>query len=147
MSQAAFNVFDALSAWGKTLSNWQRCLLVKLVGAVDFPDEALDEVYREYLMDQQLAPAEMPRATWDIALPQIQGGPTTAASVVTAMTALTGVNALAPGEQGRHPVQRTGIQIGKAQLPRHPSSHGSLARGRRPIHGNDRNQHTFGPTH
>lgn len=98
MSQAAFNVFDALSAWGKTLSNWQRCLLVKLVGAVDFPDEALDEVYREYLMDQQLATAEMPRATWDIALPQIQGGPTTASSVVTAMTALTGVNALAPGE-------------------------------------------------
>ena len=98
MSQAAFNIFDALSAWSKTLSNWQRCLLVKLVGAVDFPDEALDEVYREYLMDQQLAIAEVPRAAWDIALPQTQVGAPTAASVMSAMTALTGINALAAGE-------------------------------------------------
>ena len=51
MSQAAFNIFDALSAWGKALPNWQCCLLTKLVGAVELSDTALDEVYTEYLID------------------------------------------------------------------------------------------------
>ncbi|WP_144160904.1 ATP-binding protein [Paraburkholderia sp. BCC1885] len=98
MSQAAFNIFDALSAWGKTLPNWQHCLLTKLVGAVELPDAALDEVYTEYLIDQELAVSESPRATWDIVLPQLQGGAQAIASVMTSMTGLSGINALAAGE-------------------------------------------------
>ena len=97
MSQAAFNIFDALSAWGKTLPNWQRCLLTKLVGAVDLPDIALDEVCNEYLIDQGLAVAQGPRATWDIVLPQFQGS-ADSPSAMTAMTGVSGVNALAAGE-------------------------------------------------
>ncbi|MDB5990593.1 MAG: hypothetical protein JWQ10_1996 [Herbaspirillum sp.] len=98
MSQAAFNIFDALSAWGKTLPNWQCCLLTKLVGAVELPDAALDEVYTEYLIDQKLVASESPRATWDLVLPQFQGSAHAVASPMTAMTGLSGVNALAAGE-------------------------------------------------
>ena len=70
MVQPAFNIFDALSAWGKTLPGWQFFLLSKLVAADELPDEALDEVFAEYLVDQHLAGPEAVRVTWDMALPQ-----------------------------------------------------------------------------
>ncbi len=98
MSQAAFNIFDALSAWGKTLPSWQCCLLTKLVSVVELPDVALDEVNTEYLIDQKLVVPESPRATWDIVWPQFQGSAQAVASVMTAMSGVSGVNALAAGE-------------------------------------------------
>ncbi|MEZ0472817.1 hypothetical protein [Luteimonas salinilitoris] len=52
---AAFNTFDALSAWGKTLPAWQRCLLVRLLEAAELSQDAVDEVFAEYLLDQGLA--------------------------------------------------------------------------------------------
>lgn len=47
MTQPTFNIFDALTAWGKTLPIWQHFLLSKLVAEVELPDEVLDEVFAE----------------------------------------------------------------------------------------------------
>lgn len=98
MTQAAFNIFDALSAWGKTLPGWQRCLLIKLVATTELPEEALDEVFAEYLIDQELIDAAAPRLSWDLAVPQFQASAQTAVSTLASMGALSGVNALAAGE-------------------------------------------------
>lgn len=98
MVQPAFNIFDALSAWGKTLPGWQHFLLSKLVATDALPDEALDEVFAEYLIDQQLAAPDAVRVKWDMALPQFQGGAPTVVSTLTAMASVSGVNALAAGE-------------------------------------------------
>ena len=98
MTQPTFNIFDALSTWGKTLPGWQHFLLSKLVAAVELPDEALDEVFAEYLIDQNLAGPDAVRVVWDMALPQFQGGAPTVASTLTAMSSVCGVNALAAGE-------------------------------------------------
>lgn len=98
MAKAAFNIFDALSAWGKTLPGWQHFLLGKLVATVDLSDETLNEVFAEYLVDQNLAGPDAVRANWDMALPQFQGGAPTVASTLTAMASVSGVNALAAGE-------------------------------------------------
>ncbi len=98
MSQVAFNIFDALATWGKTLPCWQRCLLTKLVEAVELSEEALDAIFVEYLIDQGLADAEAPRVEWDMALPTFQSGAPTMSSALTAMASVSGVNALAVGE-------------------------------------------------
>ena len=98
MVQPAFNIIDVLSAWGKTLPGWQHFLLSKLVAADGLPDEALDEVFAEYLSEQHLAGPETVRATWDMALPQFQVGVPAVVSTLTTMTSLSGVNALATGE-------------------------------------------------
>lgn len=71
--QSAFNFFDALSAWGKTLLGWQNFLLSNLVATDELPDETLDLVFTEYLIDQKLAEPEMVRVAWDMVFPQIQG--------------------------------------------------------------------------
>ena len=70
MSESAFSIFDALSAWGKTLPGWQHFLLNKLVVAVELTDESLDEVFGEYLIDQGLGESDAVRVGWDMALPQ-----------------------------------------------------------------------------
>ena len=51
MVKPAFNIFDALSAWGKTLPGWQHFLLSKLVATEDLPDE----IFSKYLIDQGAA--------------------------------------------------------------------------------------------
>lgn len=98
MTQAAFNIFDALSAWGKTLPTWQRCLLNKLVSATELPEEAMQTVFIEYLIDQGLMGANGPRTPSEIALPQFRSGTSSVVSTLTAMAAVSGVNALAAGE-------------------------------------------------
>lgn len=98
MEQPAFNIFEALSVWGKTLPSWQHFLLSKLVATDDLPDEALDEVFSEYLINQYLAGPEAVRVTWDMALPQFQVDAPAVVSTLTTMTAVSGVNALATGE-------------------------------------------------
>jgi len=98
MAQATFNIFDALSAWGKELPRWQHLLLSRLVATVELPDEALDEVLGEYLIDQHLAGPNAVRAAWEMALPNFQGDAPTVVSKLTAMAAVSGVNALAAGE-------------------------------------------------
>ena len=98
MAQPAFNIFDALSAWGKTLPGWQHFLLSKLVPTVELTDETLDQVFAEYLIDQNLAGPDAVRVAWDMALPKFQGGAPTVASTLTAMASVSGVNALAAGE-------------------------------------------------
>jgi energy-coupling factor transporter ATP-binding protein EcfA2 len=98
MTQPTFNIFDALSAWGKTLPTWQHFLLSKLVEKVELSDSVLDEVYSEYLIDQNLAGPGAVRAVWAMALPQFQPGIPAAVSVLTTMTGVSGVNALAAGE-------------------------------------------------
>lgn len=98
MVQPGFNIFNALSSWGRTLPGWQHFLLSKLVATDEFPDEALDEVFAEYLIDQHLAGPEAVRVTWDMALPQFQVGVPAVVSTLTAMTSVSGVNALAAGE-------------------------------------------------
>ncbi len=98
MTQPTFNIFDALSAWGKTLPIWQHFLLSKLVAEVELLDEVLDEVFAEYLIDQKLAGPDAARIVWDMALPQFQAGAPVVASTLTAMTGVSGVNALAAGE-------------------------------------------------
>lgn len=98
MNQAAFNIFDALSAWGKTLPMWQRCLLSKLVSAAELSEESVDAVFAEYLIDQGLTDAKGPRTPADIALPHFQSGTPVAVSTLAAMSAVSGVNALAAGE-------------------------------------------------
>jgi hypothetical protein len=35
MTHSAFNIFDALSVWGKTLPGWQHFLMSKLAATVD----------------------------------------------------------------------------------------------------------------
>jgi len=98
VSKSTFNIFDELSAWGKTLPSWQRFLLVKLVGAVELPNDALDEVFGEYLIDQGLTISNGPRAALDIALPMFQGDSPPAPAAMTAMAEISGVNALLSGE-------------------------------------------------
>lgn len=98
MAQPAFNIFDALSAWGKTLPGWQHFLLSRLVVADELPDEALDAVFAEYLIDQHLAGPDAVRVAWDMALPQFQGDAPTVVSTLTSMASVSGVNALAAGE-------------------------------------------------
>lgn len=98
MEQPAFNIFEALSVWGKTLPSWQHFLLSKLVAADDLSDEALDEVFSEYLIDQHLAGSEAVRVIWDMTLPQFQVDAPAVVSTLTTMTAVSGVNALATGE-------------------------------------------------
>lgn len=98
MVKPAFNIFDALSAWGKSLPGWQHFLLSKLVATDELPDEALDEVFTEYLIDQHLAGPDTVRVAWDMALPQFQGDVPAVVSTLTAMASIFGVNALAVGE-------------------------------------------------
>lgn len=98
MTQPTFNIFDALSAWGKTLPTWQHLLLSKLVEEVELSDAALDEIFSEYLIDQGLAGPGALRVVRDMPLPQFQPGAPAAVSTLTAMTAVLGVNALAAGE-------------------------------------------------
>ena len=91
MEQPAFNIFEALSVWGKTLPSWQHLLLSKLVATDALPDEALDAVFSEYLIDQHLAGPEAVRVIWDMALPQFQVDAPAVASTLTTMTAVSGV--------------------------------------------------------
>ena len=63
MSQAAFDIFDALSAWGKALPEWQRYLLSKLISTTELSEEALDIAFAEYLVDQDLVNADGPHKT------------------------------------------------------------------------------------
>jgi predicted kinase len=98
MTQLTFNIFDALSAWGKTLPTWQHFLLCKLVEEVELSDTVLDEVFSEYLIDQNLAGPEAVRVVWDMALPQFQPGAPAAVSALTKMSDVSGVNALATRE-------------------------------------------------
>jgi hypothetical protein len=98
MTQPTFNIFDALSAWGKTLPTWQHFLLSKLVEEVELPDAALDDVFSEYLIDQNLAGPGAVRVVWDMALPQFQPSSPAAVSALSTMTGVSGVNALAAGE-------------------------------------------------
>lgn len=98
MVQPAFNIFNELSSWGKTLPGWQKFLLSKLVATGELSDGALDDVFAEYLIDQNLAGPDAVHATWDMALPQFQGDAPTVVSTLTSMTSVSGVNALAAGE-------------------------------------------------
>jgi len=98
MTQPTFNIFDALSTWGKTLPTWQHFLLSKLVEEVELSDAVLDDVFSEYLIDQNLAGSAPVRVVWDMALPQFQPGAPAAVSVLTTITGVSGVNALAAGE-------------------------------------------------
>ncbi|OZI71362.1 AAA family ATPase [Bordetella genomosp. 12] len=98
MTQSTFNIFDALSAWGKTLPTWQHFLLSKLVEEVELSDTDLDEVFSEYLIDQNLADPGAARVAWDLGLPQFQSSAPAVVSTLTTMTGVSGVNALAAGE-------------------------------------------------
>jgi hypothetical protein len=49
MAKPIFNIFDALSAWGKTLPGWQHFLLGKLVATVELPDDTLEEVFGDHM--------------------------------------------------------------------------------------------------
>lgn len=98
MTQPMFNIFDALSSWGKKLPTWQHFLLSKLVEEVDLSDAVLDEIFLEYLIDQKLAGPGAVRAVWGMALPQFLQGAPAAVSALTTMTGVSGVNALAAGE-------------------------------------------------
>lgn len=98
MVKPAFNIFDALSAWGKSLPGWQHFLLSRLVATEELREETLDEVFAEYLIDQQLGEPNAVRAAWDMVLPQFQGGAPAILSTLTAMTSVSGVNALAADE-------------------------------------------------
>ena len=98
MVKPAFNIFDALCAWGKTLPGWQHFLLSRLVTMDELPDEVLDEVFDEYLIDQHLSGPATVRVSWEMALPQFQAGVPAVVSTLAAMTSVSGVNALAAGE-------------------------------------------------
>ena len=98
MGQPAFNMFEALSVWGKTLPSWQHFLLGKLVAEDNLPEEALDAVFHEYLIDQHLALSDAVRVTRDMELPRFQRGAPAEVSTLTTMTAVSGVNALVTGE-------------------------------------------------
>lgn len=98
MTQPVFNIFDALSDWGKTLSPWQGFLLSQLVASAELSDESLDEVFTEYLIDQGLSVPTAVRATWDMTLPQFEVDTSKAVSTLNSIESVTGVNALAAGE-------------------------------------------------
>lgn len=98
MKQPTFNIFDALSIWGKTLPTWQHFLLSKLMEDVELPNAVLDEVFSEYLIDQNLAGPDVVRVTWEQGLPQFQPSAPPVVSTLTTMTGVSGVNALAADE-------------------------------------------------
>jgi len=98
MTQPVFNIFDALSDWGKTLSPWQGFLLSQLVASAELSDESLNEVFTEYLIDQGLSVPGAVRATWDMTLPQFEIDSSGAICTLTSMESVEGVNALAAGE-------------------------------------------------
>ena len=62
------------------------------------PEEALDAVFHEYLIDQHLALSDAVRVTRDMELPRFQRGAPAEVSTLTTMTAVSGVNALVTGE-------------------------------------------------
>ncbi len=70
----------------------------KLVEEVELPEAVLDEVFSEYLIDQNLASPEAVRVSWNMRLPQFQPDAPAAVSALTTMTGVSGVNALAVGE-------------------------------------------------
>ncbi|MDO9001850.1 MAG: AAA family ATPase [Aquabacterium sp.] len=98
MTKPTFSIFDALSTWGKTLPTWQHFLLSKLVEDIDMPATVLDEIFSEFLIDQNLAGPEAVRIAWDLALPRFQPNVPALVSTLTTMTGVSGVNALAAGE-------------------------------------------------
>lgn len=98
MTEPAFNIFDALSAWGKSLPWWQRCLLAKLVSSSELSEDTVSAVFKEYLIDQGLEDAKGPRTPADMELPQFQAGTSRMVSPLATMAAVSGVNALAAGE-------------------------------------------------
>lgn len=98
MTYPTFNIFDALAAWGKTLPTWQHFLLSKLVEEVELSDAMLNEVFSEFLIDQNLARPGAVRIDWNLALPEFQQSTPAEVSTLTKMTSVSGVNALAAGE-------------------------------------------------
>ncbi|MEP3856584.1 MAG: AAA family ATPase [Porticoccus sp.] len=98
MEQPTFNIFEALSAWGNTLPGWQYLLLSKLVATEDLSDDVLEEVFTEFLIDQDLAGSDAVRVNLDMELPQFQANGPTVVSKLTAMVSVSGVNALTAGE-------------------------------------------------
>jgi hypothetical protein len=98
MTQPAFNIFDALSDWGKTLSPWQGFLLSQLVASAELSDESLDAIFTEYLIDQGLSVPGAARATWDMTLPQFEIESSGAVCTLTSIESVEGVNALAADE-------------------------------------------------
>lgn len=86
---------DELSAWGKTLPSWQSFLLSKLVTEVDLPDKVIDEIFAEYLIDKNLASSGANRMVCNMTLPQFQVNEPTVVSTLTAISSVSGVNALA----------------------------------------------------
>lgn len=98
MEQPTFNIFEALSAWGNTLPGWQHLLLSKLVATEELSDDTLEEVFAEFLIDQDLAGSDTVRVNRDMELPQFQVSGPTVVSKLTAMIEVSGVNALTTGE-------------------------------------------------
>jgi hypothetical protein len=99
MTNNTFNVFDELSAWGKTLPVWQRCLLSKLVGALELAGDDLDTILHELFIDYDLVSHDGERASYEIPLPQFGNKFTEAPPYLAAIDNVSGVNALMPGEE------------------------------------------------
>lgn len=99
MTKASFNIFDELSAWGKTLSVWQRCLLTKLVDANDLSEADIDQVLNEFLIDQGLVTHNDMRGDYVVAAPKFQSTVPQSPPHLQTMIDVSGVNALTVGEE------------------------------------------------
>jgi energy-coupling factor transporter ATP-binding protein EcfA2 len=99
MTSNSFNVFDELSTWAKTLPPWQHCLLSKLVSAPQLSHGDLDLIFRELLVDFDLAAADGGRAIYEIAVPQFANDSKEAPPYLATIDNVSGVNALMPGEE------------------------------------------------
>jgi len=99
MARNSFNIFNELSAWGKTIPIWQHSLLSKLVSSSELTDNDIDQVLNEFLIDQGLAPHSGSRMDYTLTVPQSQENTPESLPRLKMMKDVLGVNALISGEE------------------------------------------------
>ncbi|HNT13221.1 MAG TPA: AAA family ATPase [Spirochaetota bacterium] len=99
MARNSFNIFNELSAWGKTLPIWQSSLLSKLISSSELTDNDIDQVFNEFLIDQGLVIHSGARIDYTLSVPQFQENIPETIPHLKMMKDVLGVNALIPGEE------------------------------------------------
>jgi len=93
----AFNIFDELSKWARTLDTWQQCALTKLVGQSDLSESDYQQIFSEFMIEKSLWPKREGKNSYPLNVPTTiedkQG-----LVKLRAIRDIKGVNALAPGQ-------------------------------------------------
>ncbi len=97
-----FNIFEELQAWSKTLENWERLALLKLMqqGGVEEEDE--HSIYNEFKLDKRLSKPSEPRQVYKVDESFIPQKPEEEHPLILKeLSKVKGVNAIIEGQQLR----------------------------------------------